>query len=448
MSLPTEMTADTRPSSRRKGHVLVIEDSRTLSSILSHRFEKEHGLRVTHCATTEEFRHAVACGARQYDVAVVDLNLPDSPDGQILDKVVQHDIPAVVFTADFNRHMRERVVARGVADYVIKNNERAIDMVIAAVDRILANRSVRVLVVDDVPSARKMLADLLRLQQFQVFEASTGTEAMTMLEQHPGIELVVTDYNMPDMDGYELTRRIRRVHTSDRVRIIGISSSADRLLSASFLKAGANDFVYRPFVVEELQCRIGHNVETLSQIRQLRLAAFSDYLTGLRNRRHFFDEGPAIVASCLDRDEPCSMAMLDIDHFKRLNDTYGHEIGDRVLKAVATRLRETLDDTDHMLARLGGEEFGILLVGMDIQQASDFCEMLRHEIADVRVALDDADLGVTASIGVAQVEGQENFSNYLNAADQFLYLAKRYGRNRVYSELAILQELTLKPVGT
>ncbi|HLP71210.1 MAG TPA: diguanylate cyclase, partial [Rhizobium sp.] len=248
--------------------------------------------------------------------------------------------------------------------------------------------------------------------------------------------------------GYELTRRIRRVHTSDRVRIIGISSSADRLLSASFLKAGANDFVYRPFVVEELQCRIGHNVETLSQIRQLRLAAFSDYLTGLRNRRHFFDEGPAIVASCLDRDEPCSMAMLDIDHFKRLNDTYGHEIGDRVLKAVATRLRETLDDTDHMLARLGGEEFGILLVGMDIQQASDFCEMLRHEIADVRVALDDADLGVTASIGVAQVEGQENFSNYLNAADQFLYLAKRYGRNRVYSELAILQELTLKPVGT
>ncbi len=446
MSLPTEAAPKIQPNARRKGHVLVIEDSRTFSSILSHRFEKEHGLKVTQCASTEAFRQAVATDARHYDVAVVDLNLPDSPDGQVLDQVIAQGIPAVVFTAHFNRDMRERIVGRGVADYVIKNNERAVDMVIAAVDRILSNRNVRVLVVDDVPSARKMLVDLLRLQQFQVFEAATGTEAMGMLADHPGIELVVTDYNMPDMDGYELTRRIRGLHSSDRVRIIGISSSSDRLLSASFLKAGANDFVYRPFVVEELQCRIGHNVETLSQIRQLRLAALSDYLTGLRNRRCFFDEGPSLVATCRERGEACSMAMLDIDHFKQLNDTYGHEIGDRVLKAVAARLQEILDDSDHLLARLGGEEFGILLAGMDTKSASDFCEVLRHHISEVRVALDDADLGVTASIGVAEVGGNENFSNYLNAADQFLYLAKRYGRNRVYSEIAMLEELKLKPV--
>src|SRR5690606_30534465 len=120
------------------------------------------------------------------------------------------------------------------------------------------------------------------------------------------------------------------------------------------------------------QCRIGHNIETLSQMRQLRLAAFSDYLTGLRNRRHFFDEGPVRVATCLERGEACSMAMLDIDHFKQLNDTYGHEIGDRVLKAVATRLSDLMDDSDHLLARLGGEEFGILLTGMDCEAASEF----------------------------------------------------------------------------
>src|SRR5690606_33482035 len=125
-----------------------------------------------------------------------------SPDGQILDEVVGMGIPAVVFTADFNRNMRERLVERGVADYVIKNNERAVDMVVSAVERILANRYVRVLVVDDLASARKMLTDLLKVQQFQVFEATSGSEALEMLVRHPGIDMVVTDYNMPDMDGY------------------------------------------------------------------------------------------------------------------------------------------------------------------------------------------------------------------------------------------------------
>ena len=439
MSMPSELSAGSLATARKRAHVLVIEDSRTFSSMLCHRFEHDHGYLVTHCASTKALRDAADRSDQPFDAAVVDLNLPDSPDGQILDEVVAMGVPAVVFTADFNRHMRERLVERGVADYVIKNNERAVDMVISAVARILDNRHVRVLVVDDVVSARKMLVDLLNVQQFQVFEATTGSEALDMLLRHPGIDMVITDYNMPDMDGYELTRRIRREHGSDRLRIIGISSSADRLLSASFLKAGANDFVYRPFVVEELQCRIGHNIETLSQIRQLRLAAFSDYLTGLRNRRHFFDEGPARVATCLERGEACSMAMLDIDHFKQLNDSYGHEIGDRVLKAVAARLSELVENSDHLLARLGGEEFGILLSGMDTEAASEFCEIVRSRVAELRVAHADTDISVTASIGVAEVAGLENFSNYLNAADQFLYLAKRYGRNRVYSDNTLLK---------
>ncbi|MBW8320661.1 MAG: diguanylate cyclase [Rhizobium sp.] len=437
--MQSELSAVSLAAARKRAHALVIEDSRTISSLLCHRFENEHGYRVTHCASTKALRDAACRTDQPFDAAVVDLNLPDSPDGQILDEVVAMGVPAVVFTADFNRHMRERLVEGGVADYVIKNNERAVDMVVSAVARILDNRHVRVLVVDDVASARKMLVDLLNVQQFQVFEATTGSEALDMLVRHPGIDMVITDYNMPDMDGYELTRRIRREHGSDRLRIIGISSSADRLLSASFLKAGANDFVYRPFVVEELQCRIGHNIETLSQMRQLRLAAFSDYLTGLRNRRHFFDEGPARVATCLERDEACSMAMLDIDHFKQLNDSYGHEVGDRVLKAVAARLSDLVDNTDHLLARLGGEEFGILLSGMDTEAASEFCEIVRSSVAELRVAHADTDISVTASIGVAEVAGLENFSNYLNAADQFLYLAKRYGRNRVYSDNTLLK---------
>lgn len=420
-------------SRAEQGRILIIEDSRSVSSVMRHRLESDYFCKVTQCASADVF-HEVMRGKETFDVAVVDLNLPGAADGEVLDAVIAGGIPAIVFTADFNRDLRDRLLQKGVADYHVKNNEGAIDLVVSSVVRLLGNRDVGVLVVDDVPSARTMLGDLLRVQKFQVYEASTGHQALDILTRQPHIELVVTDYHMPDMDGYELTRRIRREHRSDRLRIIGISSSADRLLSASFLKAGANDFVYRPYVIEELQCRIQHNIETLAQLRQLRVAAFSDYLTGLPNRRYFFDEGPAEVAGRLERSESCCIAMLDIDHFKKLNDTYGHEIGDRVLQAVGAKLARRLDGSGHLLARLGGEEFSVLMLGIDIAEGAQLCETLRAEIASLRVALDDRDINVTISIGLAEIAGRESFSNYLAAADQLLYLAKSYGRNRVYSE--------------
>lgn len=383
---------------------------------------------------------AIDAAETPFTMAVVDLNLPDSPYGEILDLTIDRQIPTIVFTGTFNMETRDRIMARRVVDYVVKDNDLALDNVVAAVRRALSNRSTRVLVVDDVLSVRRALVDILESQQFCVVEASTGKEALVLLEQHPDIELVLTDYHMPDMDGYELTRRIRRKFPSDRMRIIGISSSTDRLLSASFLKAGASDFVYRPYVVEELQCRIAHNVETLSQLKQLRIAAACDYLTGLYNRRYFYDEGPKAIDHCLRNSLPSCAAVADIDHFKRLNDTYGHEIGDKVLIAVANKLKTMVAGGRHLLSRLGGEEFGILLTHMDANAATAFCNELCGAVSTLKVAADEEEISVTISIGVAEVRGYETFENYLNAADQFLYMAKHKGRNQVYSDHRMAEE--------
>ncbi|NKN36317.1 diguanylate cyclase [Agrobacterium sp. a22-2] len=448
MSFSFDVSYHARKTMFESCNVLLIEDSRSIASVLSHRLAVELGTTVTHCASTKALREAIVGRGRKYDIAVVDLNLPDSPNGEVLDMAVEQGIPVIVFTATFNLDMRERIVERGVSDYIIKDNDRALDMVVASVERVLSNRAVRILVVDDVASARRHLVELLTLQQFSVLEASTGTQALDMLRQHSDISLVLTDYNMPDMDGYELTRRIRRSYDSSQLRVIGISSSSDRLLSASFLKAGACDFVYRPYVAEELQCRINQNIETLSQIRQLREAAFNDYLTGLYNRRYFFEQGPVLIDNCLGRHTPCSVAMLDIDHFKKLNDTYGHEGGDRVLKAVALKLKSLLSEPACLLGRLGGEEFGLLLPGVDSAEATVICEKIRHALSEIKVAVDDKDVAITVSIGIAEVGGRESFDNYLNAADQFLYLAKRYGRNQVYSDRSIVAEPVSRASGS
>jgi diguanylate cyclase (GGDEF)-like protein len=428
--------------SRRRGSqkILLVEDSRMFSSVLSHRFQTELGLNVTHCASLKKLNEALAVDEHGFTMAVVDLNLPDSPHGEALDVAIAHHIPTIVFTASFDMDMRNRIMERSIVDYVLKDNEFALDNLVSTVRRAISNRSTRVLVVDDIPSARRVLVELLEAQQFKVAEAGTGVEALAVLDEYGDIEVVVTDHHMPDMDGYELTRRIRHRYGSDRMHVIGISSSADRLLSATFLKAGASDFIYRPFVAEELQCRIALNVETLMQLKQLRAAAASDYLTGLYNRRYFYDHGPRIVNECLRHHRPTSVAILDIDHFKHLNDTYGHEIGDQVLKAVASRLHSLFEGSENLLSRLGGEEFAILFTEMDSRAATAVCDEVRVNLSNLKVNADDEELSVTVSIGVAEIAGYEAFENYLNAADQFLYMAKHKGRNQVYSDIKMTEE--------
>ncbi|WP_183803576.1 diguanylate cyclase [Rhizobium sp. BK316] len=420
--------------------ILLVEDSRMFSAVLCHRFQTELNLSVVCCSSLKALREELSQDGHGYSMAVVDLNLPDAPYGEALDCTIEHDIPAIVFTATFDLNTRARILERNVIDYVLKDNEFALDNLVATVRRAIMNRKTRVLVVDDVSSARQVLVDLLKAQQYMVVEANSGLEAIAALEAYSDIELVVTDHHMPDMSGYELTRRIRHRFGSDKMRVIGVSSSNDRMLSASFLKAGASDFVYRPFVAEELQCRIANNVETLTQMKQLRAAAACDYLTGLYNRRYFYDNGPKLVNECLRLKMSSAVAILDIDHFKRLNDTYGHEIGDKVLRAVADRLQAIFEGSDNLLSRLGGEEFAILFPQMDSLAATKLCDEIRSEISRLRVTADDEELSVTVSIGLAEITGYETFENYLNAADQFLYMAKHKGRNLVYSDAKMTEE--------
>jgi len=175
-------------------------------------------------------------------------------------------------------------------------------------------------------------------------------------------------------------------------------------------------------------------VQSLSRI------AARDYLTDIYNRRYFFETGPRIVEQALRRGGLASIAILDIDHFKRLNDTYGHEVGDVVLKAVSRRLRHRVGDR-HLLARLGGEEFGVIFNGLGLDEASDYCDRLRAELAAQPIDADGEPLTITVSVGLAAISGRETFDNYLNAADQFLYMAKHAGRNRVFSELSLMNAL-------
>ncbi|WP_112833552.1 sensor domain-containing diguanylate cyclase [Ensifer sp.] len=420
--------------------MLLIEDSRMFATALKYGLETVHGIRVTHCASLEALRQEMAAAPGSFSLAVLDLNLPDAPNCEALDFILANNVPAVVFTAAFNDSTRDQILGRGALDCVIKNQPESINLLIGAVDRALTNGKTTVLLADSDTPSRLELADILRRQRISVCAVASAAEALQVLDSGEAVDLVVTDLDLSDMSGAALLAEVRRRQGDEAPPVIALSDSGDRRVGAKFLEAGGTDFIQKPFLEAEFNGRIAYAAGIQKRLQTLQRQAASDYLTDIYNRRHFFLTGPRLVEQCLRRGETTAIAILDIDHFKRLNDTYGHEIGDVVLKHVAKRLT-TLVGEEHLLARLGGEEFGILFNGFDVQRAFAFCEKLRMELARSRILADDEELSITVSIGLATIETPESFDNYLHAADQFLYMAKHAGRNRVISELALLDAL-------
>jgi PleD family two-component response regulator len=250
--------------------IIVAEDSNVFTSMIGQKLKESFDIDVEICRSFEELQLAYDYNDRPITLAISNINLPGAENGEALGYLAGLSIPIIVFTGTFHEKTREGILARDIVDYVIKDSILAIDMLAESVCRFLTNHRHHVLIVDDSPTARALLRSRLERFNFKVSAAESGAEALSVLKVTPDIGLVITDYNMPDIDGFELTRRLRSVRGSHELRIIGVSSSDNRLLSARFLKAGGNDFMLRPYVDEEFYCRVNQNLDTLDQIKSAR----------------------------------------------------------------------------------------------------------------------------------------------------------------------------------
>jgi diguanylate cyclase (GGDEF)-like protein len=241
---------------------------------------------------------------------------------------------------------------------------------------------------------------------------------------------VLIDYHMPNMGGLSLVQQIRRQRSEDELAIIGVSSAGEKGILARFLKSGANDFLTKPFEIEELYCRIDQNLDMLRYIHEARDAANRDFLTRLYNRRYFFEYAEELHAGALRGELRLMVAMIDADHFKRINDSYGHQMGDAALVEMASVLR-TQAGVSGAPARFGGEEF-VCIKALDEGQDPAVClEQLRCaiEAVDLRAANGER-IPLTVSIG-ATTNPRTSIDQMLLVADGAVYLAKKQGRNRV-----------------
>jgi len=298
-----------------------------------------------------------------------------------------------------------------------------------------------VLVADDSPVYRKLVEHALAEDSCSVSFASSGHQAIEILErEHP--DLVVTDWMMPDLTGIELCQRIRTNAESSYTYVIILTSNAEKENVVKGLSAGADDYLTKPFDRNELLARVHVGRRLIDLHRQIEAKnklleelALTDPLTGLPNRRAIEDWSARQLSGAARHGFPIWVVLMDLDHFKNVNDTYGHDAGDTVLKKFGEVLRANTRLSD-ISGRIGGEEFLLVLTHADQSSVAVVLGRIRQQLAAERFECNGSAINVTASFGVAGFSGKKapEFKQLLKQADAALYRAKDLGRNRVELE--------------
>lgn len=299
-----------------------------------------------------------------------------------------------------------------------------------------------ILLVDDDRFIRRITEDALVRLGYKVETAANGKIALEMLVEGD-YPLVISDWVMPEMDGVELCRAIRESHRKQYTYIILLTSQARQDDIIKGLEAGADEYLVKPVNPAELTVRIKTARRILDLERSLQRSlgeikrlSLTDALTGAFNRRYLDDRLLQELKRAYRYERPLSIAMLDLDHFKAVNDRYGHQAGDAVLRICASQVRESIRGEVDWLARYGGEEFIVVLPETDLNGALIVAERLRKMISGLVISEEGHEIRVTASIGVVSHTPSEqnlavNAEQLVHIADTCLYRAKQNGRNQV-----------------
>lgn len=328
---------------------------------------------------------------------------------------------------------------------------------------------VNVLIVDDEAEDLELMSDILKKEGYHIFKASSGASALEILEKN-NIQIVLLDVLMPDMTGYHTCKKIRERFKQNPIQIVLVSGlTADHFLEQA-IEVGSDDFIYKPVNILELQRRIKvalfryknqmklfkekehlkeavaqkekysskikkekeemlkKNLELTDTNKELKKVVEFDDLTELYNRKVLFERIDSEIARANSKNIPLTGIMMDIDHFKKVNDNYGHQVGDIVLKGLALRLKSSLR-VDDLAGRYGGEEFFIILANTTLGQGHNIGERFRKKLERYKIQYKNIKIKVSVSMGIAQYRPGESRDSWIDRADKAMYRAKHLGRN-------------------
>ena len=295
----------------------------------------------------------------------------------------------------------------------------------------------KILLAEDDLTSRTILTAILEKWGYEPIAAKDGQEAWEILQKTDSPKLVLLDWRMPGVDGLEVCRRIRRHSRGDSIYVIILTSRSEKKNIVAGLDAGANDYIVKPYDNKELRARVNvgrRMIEMQMELEEAKNAlaheAMLDHLTGILNRRAILDILERELSRARRDGKMVSIGMCDLDHFKQINDRYGHQAGDEVLCGFTRTVQSNLRDYD-VLGRYGGEEFLLVMYGSENLQQEKIYERLCARVAKVGMPTRAGDISITVSIGVACSNGKSTVDKILAEADTALYRAKAQGRNCV-----------------
>jgi two-component system, cell cycle response regulator len=436
-----------------KKTVMVVDDSSTICTIIKNELT-EVGYEVVTAKNGIEALSYIEWMEKLPDMITLDIDMPVMGGFEVCERLVEgHDssderkrkaarIPILFVSANDTIENRRKGFKLEVIDFISKPFKRG--DITRAIDKVLNPEKeftgMRALIVDDSAGVRRMIRRLLKRNGIEVTEAQNGLQALQQVEnRNEPYDIVITDYFMPEMCGDELCRLLRQREDMKQVPQFFVSAFDDRDSTLEFFKAGASDYLRKPFIEEELQAKIEIHLRAKKYVNELEKLnkklenlAIRDGLTGLFNRRYFKEEFDKQFLQAARYNHELSCILLDIDFFKKINDTYGHAFGDLVLVQFSEILKKRVRKTD-VAARYGGEEFIVMLPSTNGAGAATVAESIRSVISQHVFSDGTTNIHVNISAGISSLKADnpESPDKLVSFADEALYTAKENGRNRV-----------------
>ncbi|WP_372862485.1 diguanylate cyclase [Spongiibacter sp.] len=419
---------------------LIIEDSPTFQQIVADALQHV-GIDVVVVGTAADGFEQIK--QRRFDLICLDLNLPDINGLEFCRRfrapAANRLLPVILLTGDNSDTLIQRALNSGITEVFRKSELRQLhDSLSAYAKRIHQSYQGRVMLIEDSATTRELLSYMLKKLNLEVDTFESAEEALVAFRQGH-YDLVISDIILSgQVTGLGLVRAIRAMDDERcRIPILGLSALEDDARKIEMLLLGANDYAPKPVIEEEFLARVGNLIankqlidQVLEKSNELYLSSITDQLTGLYNRRYLKEISGQMIANALRHHESLSLLVIDLDFFKHVNDTHGHDTGDQVLIAVADELKNSCRGGD-VAARFGGEEFVILLHKCDEDEAVQHAQRVLERLRQQR----PAGLKITASIGVAALDENHarDFSAIFKLADMAVYAAKNQGRDQVVS---------------
>ncbi len=394
--------------------VLIVEDSPFFRKLMTEYIKKF--VLFAEVKSVDSFSELKNINLNDFDLCIADYVLIDA-EGEHIDYLIENNQKVIVLTkfkiSEINIKHKDKII-----DYISKEQPKALDYLVRFIKRFYKNRCSTVLVVDYEKETRDFQKNILESINLNVLTATNGKEALDIIDSNPDIDLIIMDYEMQILYAERFVIEVRNRKASDELPILVVVKKKDELEFINLFKLEVNDFIIKPFLREEFVVRVNNLLEMYDKVKKISFELQTDPLTKVYNR-YFLEHH---LESIFNLYSVKSMAMIDIDDFKKINDTYGHIVGDEILHHFATTIKNSIRKSDFVI-RYGGEEFLIFMPNTTKMEAYVVLNKIKNNLKPFE------NISYTFSAGISD-EGDE-MAEMINIADKRLYKAKKNGKNLI-----------------